>query len=350
MTSILVTGGAGFIGSHTCLNLLKKKFNVYILDSFVNSSPISLERISIILNREGINVDSNIHIFKGDVRNESDLRLIFQDALKKNKPIESVVHFAGLKAVGESNDMALKYWDFNVSGTIALLKIMEQYNCFKIVFSSSATIYRTNKERFIKENDELGPINPYGVTKLVIENMFNDVFNSNPNKWKIVNLRYFNPIGAHPSGLIGEDPLGIPNNLFPLVMKVATGEIKEIKVFGNDWPTKDGTGVRDYIHVTDLAEGHLLALEYLSKSKPQILNLNLGTGKGTSVLELLKTFENVNNVKIPYVYTNRRKGDNAIVVANNELAKSLLNWSPLFEIEDMCRHGYKWKLKNPNGY
>ena len=350
MSSVLVTGGAGFIGSHTCLNLLKKNFFIYILDSFVNSSPISLERISILLKREGINVDSNIHIFKGDVRNESDLRLIFQDALKKKKPIDSVIHFAGLKAVGESNDMALKYWDFNVSGTITLLKIMEQYNCFKIVFSSSATIYRINKERFIKENDELGPINPYGVTKLVIENMLNDVFNSNPNKWKIVNLRYFNPIGAHPSGFIGEDPLGIPNNLFPLIMKVATGEIKEIKVFGNDWPTKDGTGVRDYIHVMDLAEGHLLALKYLSKSKPQILNLNLGTGKGTSVLELLKTFENVNNVKIPYVYTNRRKGDNAIVVANNELAKSLLNWSPVFKIEDMCRHGYIWKLKNPNGY
>ncbi|RPG57641.1 MAG: UDP-glucose 4-epimerase GalE [Flavobacteriales bacterium TMED235] len=350
MNSILVTGGAGFIGSHTCLNLLKKNFNIYILDSFVNSSPISLERISVLLNKEGINIDSNIHIFKGDVRNESDLRLIFQDALKKKKPIESVVHFAGLKAVGESNDMALKYWDFNVSGTIALLKIMEKYDCFKIVFSSSATIYRTNKEKFIKENDELGPINPYGVTKLVVEKMLNDVFNSNPNKWKIVNLRYFNPIGAHPSGLIGEDPLGIPNNLFPLLMKVAMGEIKEIKVFGNDWPTKDGTGVRDYIHVMDLAEGHLLALEYLSKAKPQILNLNLGTGKGTSVLELLKTFENVNNVKIPYVYTNRRKGDSAIVVANNALAKSLLNWNPAFKIEDMCRDGYIWQLRNPNGY
>ncbi len=349
MNSILVTGGAGFIGSHTCLSLLKKGYTVYVLDSYINSSPVPLQRISIILEKENVKIDDKLTILKGDLRKESDIKKIFEIALKKNKPIEAVVHFAGLKAVGESNKKAIKYWDFNVLGTISLLKVMEDYDCWNIVFSSSATIYRPKKNSLMDENHELGPSNPYGVTKFVIEKMLNDAFRSN-QKWRIINLRYFNPIGAHPSGLIGEDPLGIPNNLFPLIMQVAIGKINEIKIFGKDWPTKDGTGIRDYIHVMDLAEGHLKALEFLINEKPQICNINLGTGIGTSVLELIKTFEKINNVKIPYVFTGRRKGDNAFVVADNSLAQSNLNWIPKMNIEHMCRDGYLWQINNPNGY
>ena len=349
MKSILVTGGAGFIGSHTCLSLLKKGYMVYVLDSYINSSPVSLQRISMILEKENVKIDDKLTILKGDLRKESDIKKIFDIALKKNKPIEAVVHFAGLKAVGESSKKAIKYWDFNVLGTISLLKVMEEYDCWTIVFSSSATVYKANKNSLMDENNELGPSNPYGLTKFVIEKMLNDAFRSN-NKWRIINLRYFNPIGAHPSGLIGEDPLGIPNNLFPLIMQVAIGKINQIKIFGKDWPTKDGTGIRDYIHVMDLAEGHLKALEFLINEKPQICSINLGTGIGTSVLELIKTFEKINKVKIPYVFTCRRKGDNGFVVADNTLAKSTLSWIPKMTIENMCRDGYLWQINNPNGY
>ncbi len=350
MKSILVTGGAGFIGSHTCFCLLKKGFCVYVLDSFVNSSPVALERVGLLLKKEDIDIKSNLFIFKGDLRNECVLKMVFEDALEKNKPIEGVIHFAGLKAVGESNKFPLEYWDSNVSGTINLLKIMDKYSCFRIVFSSSATIYETKNNNLLKENDKLFPTNPYGVTKLVIEKMLNDAYKSKSDKWKIINLRYFNPIGAHSSGLIGEDPLGKPNNLFPQITKVAIGELKKIEIFGSDWPTRDGTGVRDYIHVMDLAEGHLLALELLFREKSQIRSMNLGTGKGTSVIELIKSFEKINKVKIPYSFSNRRDGDNAFVVADNNLAKSILKWQPKMKIDDMCRDGYLWQINNPNGY
>ena len=350
MKSILITGGAGFIGSHTCFWLLKRGYFIYVLDSFINSSPISLKRILNLLKKENINCDDNLKIFRGDIRNESDVKQIFEAALKIHRPIQEVIHLAGLKAVGESNKCPLKYWDFNVSGAISLLKIMEKYNCHTLVFSSSATIYKTKKNKLIDEKDSLDPSNPYGITKFVIEKMLNDIFASNPNKWRIVNLRYFNPIGAHPSGMIGEDPLGIPNNLFPQITKVASGKLKELAIFGRDWGTLDGTGVRDYIHVMDLAEAHLIALEYLIKEEPHILNLNIGTGLGTSVLELIQIFERINNVKIPYYFAKRRPGDNAMVVANNKLAEKILQWTPSFNIEDMCRDGYLWQVKNPNGY
>ena len=348
MKTILVTGGAGFIGSHTCLLLLKSGYQIYTIDSYINSSPISLERVSKLLNND--NIHENLNIFKGDLRKESDIKFVFDCALKKNEPIEAVIHFAGLKAVGESNQMAIKYWDFNVLSTINLLKIMDKYSCFNLVFSSSATIYKSKTNQLIDENDELKPINTYGTTKFVIEKMIENVYNSKSNKWRFVNLRYFNPIGAHHSGLIGENPSSQANNLFPQITKVAVGCKKEIMIFGKDWPTIDGTGVRDYIHVMDLAEGHLLALEFLLKEKPQSININLGTGKGTSVLELINTFQKVNNIEIPFVYTTRRKGDNAIVVANNLLAKNLLKWRPKRNIEDMCRDGYLWQIKNPKGY
>ena len=347
--SILVTGGAGFIGSHTCIQLLNNHHQIYVLDSFINSSPIALKKISGLV-RNDINIEENLHVFCGDVRKESDIKKVFEAALKQKKSIEAVVHFAGLKAVGESNVVPLKYWDFNVLGTISLLKIMQEFNCFTLVFSSSATIYRSNTSKLIKENEELETLNPYGTTKFVIEKMLSDIYKSKTDKWKIANLRYFNPIGAHPSGLIGEDPLGKPNNLFPQITKVAVGNLEEIKIFGNDWPTYDGTGVRDYIHVMDLAEGHLLALELLIKENPQIISMNLGTGRGTSVLELISVFEKINGVEIPYSFTNRREGDNAFVVADNNLAKSILNWEPRMSIEDMCRDGYLWQIKNPKGY
>tara|TARA_A100001035_G_C27666647_1_gene446353 strand:- start:215 stop:910 length:696 start_codon:yes stop_codon:yes gene_type:complete len=227
---------------------------------------------------------------------------------------------------------------------------MKEYDCKNLVFSSSATIYNSEGDQLIPENRLLEPKNPYANTKLTIEKILDDLYQSNDTKWKICCLRYFNPIGAHPSGLIGEDPKGRPNNLFPQITKVAIGALENIRIFGNDWPTPDGTGIRDYIHVMDLAEGHLLALEYLFRKEPQILKLNLGTGKGTTVIELIKRFENINKVKIPFIFVDKRKGDYGIVVADNSLAKSVLNWSPKRNIEEMCRDGWKWQEKNPRGF
>ena len=350
MKSILVTGGAGFIGSHTSLILLEKGFEIFVIDSFVNSSPKSIERISLILNEKDKVLKERLHLFKGDLKNQSDIESVFMMSQKLNKRIDAVIHLAGLKSVADSILNPIIYWENNVLGTINLLKIMEKYNCRNIVFSSSATVYKANSDKLLNENDICKPINPYGHTKLTIEGILCDLYNSKPCEWKIASLRYFNPVGAHESGLIGEDPSGKPNNIYPQITTVAIGEIDEIKIFGSDWPTNDGTGVRDYIHVMDLAEGHLSALNYLFKEKPQILTMNLGTGKGTSVLELIKTFENINNVKIPHSFVNRRSGDNAFVVADNSLAKNILNWSPIRNIEEICIDGWSWQQKNPNGY
>tara|TARA_B100000212_G_scaffold250450_1_gene191646 strand:+ start:31 stop:1089 length:1059 start_codon:yes stop_codon:yes gene_type:complete len=350
MKSILVTGGAGFIGSHTSLVLLEKGFEIFVIDSFVNSSLKSIERISLILDEKDKVLKERLHLLKGDLKNQSDIESVFIMSQKLNKRIDAVIHLAGLKSVADSILNPISYWENNVLGTINLLKIMEKYNCRNIVFSSSATVYKANSDKLLNENDICKPINPYGHTKLTIEGILCDLYNSKPFEWKIASLRYFNPVGAHESGLIGEDPSGKPNNIYPQITKVAIGEIDEIKIFGSDWPTNDGTGVRDYIHVMDLAEGHLSALNYLFKEKPQILTMNLGTGKGTSVLELIKTFENINNVKIPHSFVNRRSGDNAFVVADNSLAKNILNWSPIRNIEEICIDGWSWQQKNPNGY
>ena len=350
MKSILLTGGAGFIGSHTCLLLLKKGYYVFILDSFINSSEKLIEKLSLTLKGENLDIDKKINLIKGDIKNKDDIEKVFKLSFKLNKKIEGVIHFAGLKSVSDSILNPISYWENNVLGTINLLKIMEKYNCRNIVFSSSATVYKANSDKLLNENDICKPINPYGHTKLTIEGILSDLHNSNTFEWKIASLRYFNPVGAHESGLIGEDPSGKPNNIYPQITKAAIGEIDEIKIFGSDWPTNDGTGVRDYIHVMDLAEGHLSALNYLFKEKPQILTMNLGTGKGTSVLELIKTFENINNVKIPHSFVNRRSGDNAFVVADNSLAKNILNWSPIRNIEEICIDGWSWQQKNPNGY
>ena len=347
---VLVTGGAGFIGSHTCLLLLEKGYEVVVLDSHVNSTNKSIRRVIEILKLNRTLNDLNIKVLKGDIRDGKLLEKLFSEAQINKKPFQAVIHFAGLKCVKDSVEDPLLYWDSNVNGSIQLFSVMNKYKCRKIVFSSSASIYGSSKNKSLAEDMEIKPLNPYGRTKVCIEQLLKDVFDSYPSEWKISILRYFNPIGGHSSGLIGESPIGVPTNIFPYITQVASGKLKKLTIFGNDWPTKDGTGVRDYIHVMDLAEGHILALEHLIKNDSQIISLNLGTGIGTSVLELVKTFERVNNMKIPFEFSSRRKGDCSCVIADNSLAVSLFNWSPKRDLEDMCKDGWKWQSLNPDGY
>ena len=343
MQRILVTGGVGFIGSHTSLLLIEKGYEILIVDSLVNSSIKAFERINKIIDTKFLKMKKNLSFFRGDLRNESFIRDIFSDQYKIGKPITGVIHFAGLKSINESINDPLRYWDFNLVSTINLLKVMDSFDCKTIVFSSSASVYGAAKINLINEDQELNPINPYGLTKLTIENVLANLYESSLKEWKIINLRYFNPIGAHPSGLIGEVPIGIPNNIFPLIMQVALGKIESFKIYGNDWPTRDGTCIRDYIHVMDLANGHFYALEHLINNSPKILNFNLGTGIGTSVLELINTFQRVNKINVPFEFIDRRKGDAAIVVADNSLVKKILRWKPERNLEDMCIDGWKWK-------
>ncbi len=350
MKSILVTGGAGFIGSHTCLVLLENGLDIFVIDSFINSSQISIEKVCLVLKNVNVDVESKIHLIKGDIKVKSDIEKVFQISQKLNKKIEAVIHFAGLKSVSDSILEPISYWENNVLGTINLCRTMEKFDCKNLVFSSSATVYKAKSNRLLNENDLCEPINPYGHTKLTVERILHHLFNSKKSEWRIACLRYFNPVGAHESGYIGENPLGKIYNIYPQITRVAMGKQSEIKIFGSDWQTKDGTGVRDYIHVMDLAEGHLSALIYLTEEKPQFITINLGTGIGTSVLEFIRIFEKVNNVEVPFSFENRRIGDNASVVADNSLAKSILNWLPTRNIEDICKDGWNWQLKNPNGY
>ena len=345
MGKILVTGGAGFIGSHTCLLLLEKGYELVIIDSLINSSNSSIKRIGNIKSTTNEFFADRIKFYEIDMRDYLSIKNVFDIEFQNNNTIDAVIHFAGLKAVGESTFDPLKYWDFNVLSTVNLLKVMVHFNCKTIIFSSSATIYESKDNCLINEDTFLKPINPYGATKATIEQILNDLYNSSPNDWKIANLRYFNPIGAHPSGLLGEDPQGKPNNIFPLILKVASGELNQLRIFGNDWDTFDGTGVRDYIHVLDLAEGHIRAFEFLERNKPNIVNLNLGTGIGTSVLELINTFQKVNDVKINYVFDHRRKGDKQYVVADITKAKEILGWESKKNLEEMCKDGWNWQLK-----
>ena len=347
---ILVTGGAGFIGSHTCLALLENGHEVIVIDSYVNSNPVSLHRVVRILKSTNKIENVRIEVFKADIRDEKKLDEIFNTYKNLDKPIQAVIHFAGLKSVKESVLSPLTYWDANVISCIKLFRVMNRYKCRTIVFSSSATIYGVSGKKPLPENTQIKPINPYGKTKVAIEEILNDIFYSQPEEWRIVNLRYFNPIGAHPSGIIGEDPIGVPSNIFPYITQVASRKLEKLMIFGEDWPTIDGTGIRDYIHVMDLADGHIAALEFLIKNKSQIINLNLGTGNGTSVLELVKTFEKVNNIKIPYEFTSRRRGDSCSVVADNSLSLSCLEWLPYRSLEAMCADGWKWQSLNPEGY
>ena len=349
MSKLIVTGGTGYIGSHICSLLLEKGFQIIILDSFVNSSPDVLNSILKINNIKNNFDPRNIKLIKCDLRNESLLNKIFQDNSSDSNPIQAVIHLAGLKSVEDSMISPIKYWDFNVKGTINLVKIMEEYKCYKLVFSSSATIYGLQKNKnLIREDAEINPKNNYGKTKQIIENILfslNKTFN-----WKIVSLRYFNPIGSHDSGLIGEDPLLKATNIMPILNMVASRKKKVFDIYGSDWDTYDGTCIRDYIHVMDLADGHMISLNYLLKNDPQFINFNLGTGEGTSVLKLIKTFENTNNLKIPYIFSRRRVGDISVIVADNSKAREILKWNPKFNLHDMCKDGWNWKCKNPNGY
>ena len=333
--AILVTGGAGFIGSHTCVELLENGYEVVIVDNFINSKPEALNRIKQITGKD-------FKFYEADLLDKAAVETIFIE----NK-IDAVIHFAGLKAVGESVAQPIRYYHNNISGTLILCQVMQEAGVKKIVFSSSATVYGSPKTVPIREDFPLHTTNPYGSTKLMIENILQDIFVAD-NEWSIALLRYFNPIGAHKSGLIGEDPNGIPNNLMPYIAQVAAGKLEVLSVFGDDYDTKDGTGGRDYIHVVDLAQGHIKAVEKVLGGSG-VDAYNLGTGIGYSVLDMVHAFETANNVKVNYKIAPRRPGDIAVCFADPKKAKELLGWQAQFGIEDMCRDSWKFVKQNPNG-
>jgi UDP-glucose 4-epimerase len=334
--SLLITGGTGYIGSHTVVELLSQNQPVIIVDNLVNSSTKVLDRITKITGKKAT-------FIKADICDEKAIEAIFSE-----HSIDAVVHFAGLKAVGESTEIPLSYYHNNVAGTITLLQVMAKHQVKKLVFSSSATVYGEHNQSPLDEQMPTSATNPYGMTKLMIENILFDLAKSDP-QWSIACLRYFNPIGAHQSGLIGENPNGIPNNLLPYVAQVAVGRLAQLQVFGDDYDTKDGTGVRDYIHVVDLALGHVKALEKLAHIKG-CQPINLGTGKGTSVLEIIEKFSQVSGKKIAFKIAPRRAGDIATVYAKAELANSLLDWRAERDLHQMIEDTWRWQSKNPEGY
>ncbi len=333
---ILVTGGAGYIGSHTCVELLEAGHEIVVVDNLSNSSEKSLEAVKKITGKD-------FPFYKCDILDRENLSKVFDE----NK-VDAVIHFAGLKAVGESVEKPLEYYHNNMTGTFTLVDVMRQHNVFNIVFSSSATVYGDPKTVPIKEDFPLSTTNPYGSTKLMLERVLSDVFVSD-NRFSVVLLRYFNPIGAHKSGTMGEDPKGIPNNLLPYVAQVAVGRLPKVNVFGNSYPTHDGTGVRDYIHVVDLAQGHLKAVEKRS-NVPGVHIYNLGTGHGYSVLDIVKAFSKACGKELPYVIAEPRPGDVAICYADASKAKAELAWQAQRGIEEMCADAWRWQSNNPNGY
>ena len=335
MAKILVTGGSGYIGSHTTLELLNKGYEVVVVDNLSNSSKESLRRVEEITGKSVI-------FYETDVRDEKAMEAIFTA-----HKFDAVIHFAAFKAVGESCKLPLKYYDNNISGTVGLLRIMEKFGVKKIIFSSSATVYGTPERLPLDENCRLSTTNPYGSTKLMMENIMQDVYKAD-NEWNIILLRYFNPVGSHESGRIGEDPKGIPNNLMPFVAQVASGKLACINVFGNDYDTPDGTGVRDYIHVVDLALGHIAAIEECNESGVHIYNL--GTGHGYSVLDMIHAFEKACGKTLPYKICERRPGDIAACYACPDKAEKELKWKAKYGIEEMCASQWKWQSSNPNGY
>ena len=335
MATILVTGGSGYIGSHTVLELLNKNYEVVVVDNFSNSSFESLRRVQKITGKE-------VTFYEADIRDEEKM-----DEFLSAHTIDAVIHFAAFKAVGESCRLPLKYYENNISGTVSLLKVLDKHNVKKIIFSSSATVYGDPERLPLDENCRLSTTNPYGSTKLMMENIMQDLWKAD-NEWNIILLRYFNPVGAHESGLIGEDPKGIPNNLMPFVAQVASGKLSCINVFGNDYDTPDGTGVRDYIHVVDLALGHIAAIENCNDSGVHIYNL--GTGRGYSVLEMIHAFEKACGKTLPYKICERRPGDIASCYAAPDKAKAELKWEATHGIEEMCASQWKWQSGNPRGY
>jgi UDP-glucose 4-epimerase len=370
---VLITGGAGFLGSHVCLELLAAGHSLVVLDNFANSGPESLRRVAELAGLGGWQrrgpgrwstqpSPSRFTLIAGDVRSPADLRRVFhpgdpsaaisaaaEAAERPPGPIDAVLHFAGLKAVGESMRQPLLYWDVNVGGSRALLEAMEGAGCRTLVFSSSATLYGHPERVPIAESAPLQPINPYGHSKGAVEQLLADVAASAPG-WRIARLRYFNPVGAHPSGRLGEDPNGPPNNLFPLISQVAVGRRPRLQVYGSDWPTPDGTGIRDYIHVMDLAEGHRAALDLLLGEPPQLLTLNLGSGQGHSVLEMVRAFEHASGQAVPYELVDRRAGDSAISIADPSEAQRRMGWCTRRDLAAICADGWAWQSANPDGY
>jgi len=333
---VLVAGGAGYIGSHTVVLLIEAGFEVVVYDNFCNSSIESIRRVEKI-------VGAKIPVVKGDIRDKESLQRVFD-----TYSIDSVIHFAGLKAVGESVEKPLEYYDNNVVGSNILFEVMKDNNCKSIVFSSSATVYGDPKTIPVKEDFPISATNPYGRSKLFIEEMLRDLFVSD-NSWKIVILRYFNPVGAHISGSIGEDPSGIPNNLMPFISQTAVGKREFLSIFGNDYDTPDGTGVRDYIHVVDLSDAHVKALQRI-ESFDKVMTVNVGTGRGYSVLEMVKAFEKASGKKVAYQIAPRRAGDIAINYADTSYAKEVLGWEAKRDINQMCEDSWRWQSNNPNGY
>lgn len=338
MTStILVTGGTGFIGSHTCVELIEKGYDVVIADNLSNSKPEPLNRIQTI-------TGTRPRFYEVDMRDQAGLEALFE----AEPNIEAVIHFAGLKAVGESCEKPLEYYENNIVGTLRLMDAMRNHGCKSIVFSSSATVYGENPIPYVETMQKLPASNPYGWTKWMIEEILADVAKADP-EWNVVLLRYFNPIGAHPSGLMGEDPRGIPNNLLPYVAQVAVGRRECVHVFGDDYPTADGTGERDYIHVMDLASGHVAALDWM-QGRSGVEVFNLGTGKGTSVLQIIQAFSKACGRDLPYVIDPRRPGDLPAYWADASRAAAELGWVAKYDIDDMCVDSWNWQSHNPNGY
>lgn len=337
MTTVLVTGGAGFIGSHTCVCLLETGYDVVVLDNLSNSSPEALERVQELTGK-------TLKFIEGDIRDSQVLDQVFAD-----HAIDAVIHFAGLKAVGESQQIPLTYFDNNISGSINLVQAMQRAEVFRLVFSSSATVYGDAHPSPLKESMPTAmPNNNYGYTKLVVEQMLEKLAAAD-DRWSLALLRYFNPVGAHPSGRIGEDPQGIPNNLMPYITQVAVGKREKLSIFGNDYATPDGTGVRDYIHVVDLAEAHVCALKN-RLTQQGCRAWNIGTGQGVSVLEMKNGFEQVNAVPIAFEFAPRRAGDVATCFADNTRAVTELGWQPKYQLEDMLKHSWNWQKQNPQGY
>lgn len=334
--NILVTGGAGYIGSHTCVELLTAGYEVVVVDNLSNAKVESLKRVQDLAGKELI-------FFEMDLRDRASLNTIFD-----RHRIDAVIHFAGLKAVGESVTIPLRYYHNNITGTLMLCEAMKDNGVKNIVFSSSATVYGDPHTVPIHEGFPLSATNPYGRTKLMIEEILQDLYTSNPT-WNIALLRYFNPVGAHSSGMIGEDPNDIPNNLMPFISQVAVGKLAQLSVFGDDYPTRDGTGVRDYIHVVDLALGHISALKKLQEC-PGVVTYNLGTGRGYSVLEIIRAFENASGEKVPYKIVGRRSGDIATCFADPSTAKKELSWTAKKGLDEMCADAWRWQSKNPDGY